>query len=395
MHRHLFQKQEKSLLDDKETCRKLEFNNKRNEEQDQTENIDAAGKAFKYEDHKNSYWNPEEFSLLYGTPFWEQTTSEQRLILNHLYWVAYYSQIISAEIATIYLNQVSAAGLYTFEDFRLVCDALDLETKQERAHINAFKTVSEDTEWKLFGERLFTYPMRSLYQETMVFSDTSWVKEFWKKINLHAFCALSSQNAFLGSQYMLIRGLRTLNGKLVQQRLSKYYIQSPDKESLPIPAAISYYHFMDESHHFNTSKIVGLEVTRSLPPPTSFEKWVVNKGVQGCQNDHYHFSAVVNGIFWYDPATFQTIYKLFRSKHFGMNDSEAQEMLKRCFTEENEGIVRAKETHAIAIASYKQFIDEVQHLTQANKNMATMSQNSIPRYLQSNKKALRSFLNDL
>lgn len=391
MHRHLSQKQEKSLLDDVETCRKLEFNNKRNEEQDQTEMIDAAAKAFKYEDHKNAYWNPEEFSLLYGTPFWDEASSHQRLILNHLYWVAYYSQIVSAEIATIYLNQVSAAGLYTLEDFRLVCDALDLETKQERAHINAFKTVGEDTEWKLMGERLFTYPMRSLYGETMIFSDTSWVKEFWRKINMHAFCALSSQNAFLGSQYMLIRGLRTLNGKLVQQRLSKYYARSPNKESEPIPAAISYYHFMDESHHFNTSKIVGLDVIRSLPAPTAFEKWIVNQAVHGCQKDHFHFSPVVNGIFWYDPAIFKTIYTLFRSKHFGMNDAEAKEMLRRCFAEENEGILLAKETHDIAIASYKSFVDEVDHLTVENKEMKTLSKSTVQSYLACNRKALRKF----
>lgn len=395
MHKHLSQKQPKSLLDDKETCRKLEFNNKRNEEQDQTENIDAAGKAFKYEEQKHAYWNPEEFSLMYGTPFWEQASADQRLILNHMYWVAYYSQIISAEIVTIYMNQVAAAGLYTLEDFRIVCNALDLETKQERAHIQAFKTVSEDTEWQLFGERLFTYPMRSLYQETMVFTETNWVKEFWRKINLHAFCALSSQNAFLGSQYMLIRGLRTLNGKLVQQRLSKYYIQNPDKEALPIPSAISYYHFMDESHHFNTSKIIGLEVTRSLPPPTTFEKWIINKGVEGCQRDHFHFSAVVNGIFWHEPAIFPTIYKLFRSKHFGMNDGEAQDMLRRCFTEENEGIVRAKETHSIAHASYKAFVEDVDHLSDANKAMQLMGDNSIPRYLKQNQKSLRKFLHEL
>jgi len=391
MHPHLSQKQEKSLLDDEKTYRKLEFNKKRNEEQDQTELIDEAASKFQYEEHKDAYWNPEEFSLLYGTPFWDQASQSQRLILNHLYWVAYYSQIISAEIATIYLNQVSAAGLYTLEDFRIVCDALDLETMQERAHINAFKKVSEDTEWKLFGERLFTYPMRSLYGETMIFSETNWVKEFWRKINLHAYCALSSQNAFLASQYMLIRGLRTLNGKMVQQRLSKYYIRSDSKESQPIPSAISYYHFMDESHHFNTSKIVGLEVTRSLPPPTSFEKWIVNLGVQGCQKDHFHFSTVVNGIFWYEPSIFKTIYKLFRSKYFGMKDDEAKEMLKRCFTEENEGVARAKETHDIAIASYKSFIEDVDHLTQKNKDMELMSQNSIKRYLDSNRKALRRF----
>lgn len=185
---------------------------------------------------------------------------------------------------------------------------------------------------------------------------------------------LSSENAFLSSQYMLIRGLRTLNGKLVQQRLSKYYSQSQNRETLPIPSAISYYHFMDESHHFNTSKIIGLEVTNSLPPPTKFEKWIVNQAVQGCQKDHFHFSPVVNGIFWYDPAIFKTIYTLFRSKHFEMDDQEAKEMLKKCFAEDNEGIQRAKETHAIAAASYKAFVEEVDHLSAKNKEMHLLSQ---------------------
>ncbi len=145
------------------------------------------------------------------------------MVLNQLYWVAYYAQIVSAEIATIFLNQVSAAGLYTLEDFRLVCDNLDLETKQERAHINAFKTVGEEVEHTLFGERLFTYPMRSLYDHTMVFADSNAAKAFWRRLQIQAFTLLSSSNAFLGSQYLLVRGLRTLNGKLVQHQLSNYY----------------------------------------------------------------------------------------------------------------------------------------------------------------------------
>jgi len=178
MHPHLAQRQSKSLLSDLSTYKKLEFNKKRNEEQDHTAMMDEATKRFCYEDCRNEYWNPEEFSLLHGTPVWEQSSASQRVILNQLYWVAYYAQIVSAEIATIFLNQVSAAGLYTHEDFRIVCDSLDLETKQERAHINAFKTIGEDVEWRLFGERLFTYPMRSLYEQTMVFADSNLAKDF-------------------------------------------------------------------------------------------------------------------------------------------------------------------------------------------------------------------------
>ena len=178
MHPHLEQKQRKSLLDDQQTYKKLQLNKKRNQEQDHSALMDEAAAEFRFDDCKNEYWNPEEFSLLYGTPMWDQATAAQRIILNQLYWVAYYAQIISAEIATIYLNQVSAAGLYTHEDFRIVCDALDLETKQERAHINAFKTIGEDVEYRLFGERLFTYPMRSLFEQTMIFPDSNPGKDF-------------------------------------------------------------------------------------------------------------------------------------------------------------------------------------------------------------------------
>src|SRR5262245_25979747 len=141
MHPSLAQKQTKSLLDDASAVKKLELNLRRNTEQDHTAMIDDAAARFKYEDCRNEYWNPETYSLLWGTPVWEQASPAQRIVLNQLYWVAYYAQIISAEISTIFLNQVAGAGLYSLEDFRLVCDNLDMETKQERAHINAFKKV--------------------------------------------------------------------------------------------------------------------------------------------------------------------------------------------------------------------------------------------------------------
>lgn len=391
MHPHLLQRQEKSLLDDHSAYKKLELNKKRNQDQDHSAMMDDATKRFDYDACKHEYWNPEEYSLLYGTPLWEQATPAQRVILNQLYWVAYYSQIISAEIATIYLNQVSAAGLYTHEDFRIVCDALDLETKQERAHINAFKTISEDVEWRLFGERLFTYPMRSLYEQTMVFADTNAAKDFWRKLQLKAFTMLSSSNAFLASQYLLVRGLRTLNGKLIQHKLSNYYTKHADKDSAPIPAKISYYHFMDESFHFNTSKIIGHEIPRSLKPPTRFETWVINRGIAGCQRDHFHFSATIKGIFWYEPALFNVIYKMLRSKHFAMGDAEAREMLRKCYCQENEGIQQSFELHRTAHESYKAYVDDISYLEADNRAMKIMGRNSVQRYLEQNAVALRSF----
>jgi hypothetical protein len=392
MHTGLSQRQTRSLLDDASTCRKLQFNLKRNIKQDHTAMIDAAALNFRFDDCRNEYWNPEQYSLLWGTPVWDQSTAAQRIVLNQLYWVAYYAQIISAEIATIYLNQVSAAGLYALEDFRLVCDNLDLESRQERAHIHAFKKVGEEVEYDLFGERLFTYPMRGLFDHTMVFSDTNSAKDFWRRLQIRAFTLLSSSNAFLASQYLLIRGLRTLNGKLVQHELSRYYSEHPDQAKAPIPSAISYYHFMDESFHFNTSRVVGLEVPKSLEAPTRFERWVVNRGVAGCQRDHAHASVVVNGIFWHDPATYATIYKLFRSKVFGMDHGQAIEMLAACFTRESSGLEAALRTHTTAADSYVAFIEPVSYLDTHNREMRHMRRHTAQSYLARNRAALNRFV---
>lgn len=376
-----------TLIENQKVYRQLQINYTRNQQQDHTKLLDEAAVSFKYEDCQHEYWNPEEFSLLYGTPLWEQASISQKVILNQLYWVAYYSQIISAEIATIYFNQTSAAGLYAQEDFRLVCDLLDLESTQERAHINAFKKVSEQVELALFGQRVFTYAMRGPFAETMIFADTNALKRKWKQIQLQYFGLLSAANTFLACQYFTVRGVRTLNGKLVQHKLSNYYQKHPDRENAPIPSKISYYHFMDESFHFNSSTIISHEVLKCIQPPTAFESWVANLGVRGCQQDHYHFSAAINGIFWYDPALYLPIYRVLRSPTFSMSDREAKEMMRLCFTQESEGLHRSYQTHAEAVESYKVYLQPIDYLWKSNREMSMMSSNSIDKYLTTQRKA--------
>src|SRR5256885_289595 len=99
MNKSLSQGQGKSLLDDPKTVRKLELNYRKNRQQDNTHVMDKLAAEFRYEDCQEARWNPEIFSLLYGTKLWDEATEAQRTKLNQLYWVAYYSQIISAEIA--------------------------------------------------------------------------------------------------------------------------------------------------------------------------------------------------------------------------------------------------------------------------------------------------------
>ncbi len=391
MNKALSQRHTRSLLDDTLTCRKLALNHRRNKEQDHTALIDAAAAAFRYEDCRDEFWNPAEQSLLYGTAVWEQASASQKLLLNQLYWVAYYSQIISAEIATIFLNQTSAAGLYQLEDFRLVCDTLDLESSQERAHIAAFKKVSEEVEEKVFGERLFTYPMRSMFSETMIFGDTNKIRDFWKGLQLRAFASLSSGNAFIACQYLTVRGVRTLNGKMIQHPLSQYYLRQADPEAAPIPSKISHYHFMDESFHFNSSGIISHDVVRSLPPPTAFERTIANMGLRGCQKDHYNFSVAINGIFWYEPALFPVVYKLLRSPAFGLDRGGALELMRACFTRDSEGLRASFKTHRTAVESYKAYLADLAYVSRQNKEMSLMSKSSVEGYLRTNRRELAKF----
>lgn len=391
MNRNLSQRHDICLADDPKTMKRIELALKRSKELDQTQLMEQASINFDYESCKNEMWNPEKFSLLYKTWIWEQSSPEQRIKLNQLFWIAYYSQIISAEIATLFFNQTSAAALYGLEDFKVVCDTLDLESAQERAHIHAFKTVSEKFELDNFGERIFSYPMRSPFEKTMLYSDLSQIQQWLRKWQLRYFSMISASSPFIGCQYFTVRGLRTLNGKIVQHQLSRFYHEHPDKENSPIPSKISYYHFIDESFHFNTSTVVGHDVINSLPKPSKLEMHLGNMALRGCQMDHYNFSTAINGIFWYDPALYPTIYKLFRSKLFNMNHQDALEAIRRCFCEESEGMLASYKTHRESVDSYKAYLQDFQYINKSNKELSLMTKNNVEKHLDENRRGFERF----
>ncbi len=393
MHSSLSQKHnQKSILSDDNLRKKLEFNRKQSEKQDQTELIEKCTQEFKYENCSHQYWNPIEFSLLHGTYLWEQASEKQKILLNQIYWIAYYSQIISAEVATIFFNQVAGAGLFAMEDFKILCDALDLESRQERCHINAFKTISEEAEWELFGERIFSYPMRGVFEHpTVIHWSNNQLKAQIRNLKLYGYVICASNSPFLASQYLTIRGIRTLNGKLVQHKLSKYYSGAANKETISIPSAISYHHFIDESFHFNTSKTIGLELLDYLPKPNTFDKWIVNKLISGCQEDHNSFSVAINGIFWHDPALFKQIHKILKSKFFGFDSKDIKYIMEKCFTEESDGMHGSYATYKTARESYIMFLDNLDFVEANNRKMHIMSKTSVEATLKTNKQALKKF----
>lgn len=353
--------------------------------------IDAAAAAFRYADCAAQPWNPERFSLLWGTPVWDAADSRQRTLLNQLYWVAYYAQIVSAEVATIFYNQTSAAGLYALEDFRPVCDTLDLESAQERAHIAAFRTIAGQTEDAVLGRRVFTWPMRGPFEETMIYADAGPFQRWWKRLQLRTYGLLSSGNAFIGCQYFLVRGLRTLNGKQVQHQLSQHHMHAEDAAASPIPSQISYAHFLDESFHFNSSTILSHDVVKCLKAPTAFERWVVNQSLVGCQRDHRSFSAAINGIFWHDPALYEDLHAVLTSPGYGLTDAGARELLRRTFTTESEGLHASATTHAKARDSYRTYLDGLPYVDAVNLEQRITGKASIADWLSTNRSAFAAW----
>lgn len=369
---------------------RMEINHRRNAQRDHTAELTVASGGFDYAIERQRWWNPERFSMLWGTPLWDEASPSQRLTLNHLFWVAYYSQIISAEIATIYFNQTSAAGLFGVDEFSGVCRMLDLETTQERSHIEAFRLIASKVEAELFDEPVFLYPMRSPFVETMIFPNSGALRRRWKKVQLQAFGLLSSGSHFLASQYFLIRGLRTLNGKIVQHKLSDF-ARDCEAEVAPVPASVSHLHYLDESHHFNSSRMISVELARLLPTPTRFERMLVNLGLRGCQRDHASVSIVAPGIFWHEPATFGAVYRVLRSSVFGFDDQDARHWMSRCFGEPSAGLEQALAIHEEARLSYKSFVEPVEWVSAQNHEMSAMAGIDETTYLRRNRRALANF----
>ena len=233
--------------------------------------------------------------------------------------------------------------------------------------------------------------MRNFADETMIYQNTNSIKRFWKKLQLRSFSLLSSSNAFIACQYFTVRGLRTLNGKMVQHHLAQYYLKHPDQDNAPIPAKVSYHHFCDESYHFNSSTIIGHDVIKSLNAPSAFERKLANMALEGTQKDHAYFNVSVNGIFWYEPALFSAIYKILRTSHFGMDHTEALLMMNSCFTEENEGIHLSHLMHQEAQKSYQQYLEGLDYVNKVNREMKYMDGMTPEKYIRINRWHMKKF----
>ncbi|MEO0605326.1 MAG: P-aminobenzoate N-oxygenase AurF, partial [Myxococcota bacterium] len=263
--------------------------------------------------------------------------------------------------------------------------------KSSSPYRDAFKTVGEAVEAELFGERVFTYEMRGPFAQTVTFADTDRWRDRVRRMLLRTFGVLSAQNAFVGCQYFLVRGLRTLLGKIVQHRLASFVRTFDDPSQAPVPTQISEFHFQDESYHFNSSTILSHDVLKTLPTPTRGERFVMNRTIEGAQRDLRPYCVVGDGLNWHGPQTFDIVYRVLRSRLFAMDHREALEMMRHVYTEESDGLVQAQATHATAVASYRQYLDGIDYLTPANRDVRHASGLDLGGVLKQNRRALGRF----
>jgi hypothetical protein len=113
--------------------------------------------------------------------------------------------------------------------------------------------------------------------------------------------------------------------------------------------------------------------------------------LRGCQMDHYNFSTAINGIFWYDPALYQTIYKVLRSPIFNMTNSDAVEAIRKCFCVESEGMLMSHNTHRESVDSYKAYLQDFNYINKENKELTLMASNSLEKHLKNNRKSFETF----
>jgi hypothetical protein len=381
------------IVHGKKNVKLMDINYRRNFESDYTERMMHLQKAFKYEDHSHANWTEEEFSLLYGSPLWEQSSPAQRLALNHLFWVCFYNYSIGGEVSTMTYNQLTASALYPLGGYETVCRELDLETGQERDHVDAFRKVGRLTETALFGETIFDRPIPHYMEASISHPQAAGVKlRPFTKFRMLFFAGVMAYSPFVATQYYILRGLRNIQLKVKEYQHSQYCTKlEKSGEFVPSPAAISHYHYLDEAFHTATSTLLCHDMYKDFGQPSRFETFASNFGVKKVQMTMNTLSGCVPGIFADDRPYMALVFRMLQKPLFGMNAKEALEMTEKCFCREHDGFHVAAKYHKRAFNDNRNYVDGIEYLTPANRELRIMSEASLAKSMKNNRASFDRF----
>lgn len=396
-----------------------------NTESDYTEKIQELDRKFKYQDNSDRYWNSPQFSLLYGTPLYEQTTEAQKIALNHLCWFVMYNFTATSETQTIVYNKITGGVFAQVPGYESIAEILDLESEQELSHIHVFRKVCYQMLKSLLGKAAFKEPVKGkLYQSNyqnwaetlsqyqyfglrliakqMLKNQEQYysqhLQELEQKDNippafstgfmgeglapralLQFFSYNWGRSPFLASHYYTLRFMANLGLKHTEHSNCKYFRKLHKQgELIPAPTAITYYHFLDEAFHTTTSRLMARELYQDFPQPTKYEKFVANLAFYQLQNRMWNgLSAVVPDRHRSDDYSVMSfIYKILRSDVFGMSSKDALHWMEQCFCQEHEGFHQNVKFHQSLLGEFRRTFSSLDYLWSANRQMSLMSAGS-------------------
>ncbi|MDX2270501.1 MAG: hypothetical protein NW237_00935 [Cyanobacteriota bacterium] len=371
----------------------IENNYRRNISSDYTERMEHLAADFSYADHADVNWLDPEFSLLYGSPIYEQASDSQKRALNHLYWVCFYNYSIGGEVATMVFNQLTCGAFYPLGGYETLCRELDVETSQERTHVEAFRRIGQATEMALLGELIFDRPIPSFMDSAMVHPQQGG-RAFFQNILPQAYYQGISRSPFMASQYYTVRGIRNIQLKVKEYQHSQFFQkleQSDTPAALPAPSAISHYHYLDEAFHTATSQLVSHQLYKDFPKPSLLDRSLSNIGVLGVQRTVRHLSAAVPGIFSEDRTYLPLVDKMLQSPLFGLSASESLRLLQASFCQEHEGFHVGAKYHQRALSDNRKYVDGLDYLWPINRDLRIMASASIEKALKLNQQAWQEY----
>ena len=199
---------------------------------------------------------------------------------------------------------------------------------------------------------------------------------------------------FLACNFYSIRYLANLSLKNYEHQIVKYYKkQEKQGEFLPIPSAVSYYHFLDEAFHTTTSLFIGRDLYRQLPSPSAYEKLIANLTFYFTQRENFSsLCSIAPNLFTADRNLLPYAYQLLQSPVFEFSPQEALHWLEKCLCQEHDGFHHTLKLHQHLLNEYRHFTAKLDYLWTVNREMNLMAAGgSIAFAIAQNKKAFQQF----
>ena len=380
-----------TIKQDNKTLRQMEKLYESNKSSDYTEKMEELYKSFNYSDNSEHNWTYPYFSVLYGSPIYESASESQKRALNHLYWVCFYNYVMGGEITTMVCNQICCGAFYPLGGYEVVCHELDIETSQERVHVEAFRHIGRMTELSLFGKTIFERPMPD-YVDGSVIKPQKRSRSLIDRLPVQFLFARMGTSPFLATQYFTARGLRNIQAKVKEYQHSLYGRErSKRDEFVCAPTLVSHNHCFDEGFHTTTSKFISHELRKEFDKPNSLDIFLANEMIRGVQYSFNALSCAVPGIFSDDAQYMPLVYEMLQSPLFNLSTQEALLLMEKSFCQEHEGFHVAAKYHHRAFTQNLEFVAGLDYLYPVNRELRVVASTSIDEAIKNNISAFQRF----